>query len=43
LNGQLETTIKTLEHENSIIKIKNKELNEGYVKISDEKDKLING
>lgn len=41
LNGQLETTIKNLEHENSLIKTKNKELNEGYNKISEEKNKVI--
>lgn len=41
LNGQLETTIKNLEHENSLIKTKNKELNEGYNKISEEKNKII--
>lgn len=40
LNGQLETTIKNLEHENSIIKTKNKELNEGYNKISEEKNQI---
>jgi hypothetical protein len=41
LNGQLETTIKNLEHENSLIKTKNKELNKGYNKISEEKNKII--